>query len=126
MGIDRQKKTHSYACSGIGFRLEEDDLNWIFFNYAAVNCGNQTDLSDLRNGKRNIYILKSISKSAKDICEYRERKALSFFDDGYADPDLYTQELLGLLSENNKRDTTIEHIFGKAGIPVSSVNGHEF
>ena len=100
MGIDRQKKTHSYACSGIGFRLEEDDLNWIFFNYAAVNCGNQTDLSDLRNGKRNIYILKSISKSAKDICEYRERKALSFFDDGYADPDLYTQELLGLLSEN--------------------------
>ncbi len=100
MGIGRRRKTHSYACSGTGFRLEEDDLNWIFFNYEVADSENHTDLADLRKEKRNIYILKSITKSAKDICEYRERKALSFFDDGYADPDLYTQELLGLLAEN--------------------------
>ena len=118
VGIDRRKNTYSYACSDPGFRLEEDDLNWIFFNYAVVNSENHMDLAELRKEKRKIYILKSITKSAKDICEYRERKTLSFFDDGYADPDLYTQELLGLLSEN------FAEIRVMAGPTVGRQSGH--
>ena len=118
VGIDRRKNTYIYACSDPGFRLEEDDLNWIFFNYAVVNSENHMDLAELRKEKRKIYILKSITKSAKDICEYRERKTLSFFDDGYADPDLYTQELLGLLSEN------FAEIRVMAGPTVGRQSGH--
>ena len=100
---DRCKQIHIFAFSDIGFRLEEEDLTWIFFQYAAGNIERRSNLSDLRNENRNNYILKSIAKSGKDIVESEERKALYLLDDGYADPDLYMQELLELLSEAGGR-----------------------
>lgn len=118
MGDDKSAAGSAFSSSGI--KVTSEDFSWIFKNYGTAGKGCSSDIRDLFEKNRRVYVLSSLLGSTKDASTIRESYLYTDtdYDDMTSGTSSYFSEMFNLLMDEG---AVVRIIAGSTG---ENTSGH--